>query len=73
MHIVITRPKEDSAQLLEKLNKLANCTIQVKVNPDFVRENEIKELYGSNQKLLSVIDDYQTHKLSDTLEWMYKE
>lgn len=59
--------------IIEKLNKLANCTIQVKVNPDFVRENEIKELYGSNQKLLSVIDDYQTHKLSDTLEWMYKE
>ena len=31
MHIVITRPKEDSAQLLEKLNKLGHTTTHLPV------------------------------------------
>jgi len=59
--------------VVERLKELADYPIEVKVNPDFVRENEIKELYGTNKKLVDAIGDYQQHCFEDTLKWMYEE
>jgi nucleoside-diphosphate-sugar epimerase len=58
-------------EVIEQLNLLANYQMQINVNPAFVRDNEIKTLYGDNQKLTDVIGQYQHHQLGDTLKWMY--
>ncbi|MCJ8274965.1 MAG: GDP-mannose 4,6-dehydratase, partial [Psychrosphaera sp.] len=38
-------------EIIEQLNALAGYQMQINVNPAFVRDNEIKTLYGDNQKL----------------------
>ena len=58
--------------VVEMLDVLAGYKIDVSVNPEFVRENEIKELYGNNQKLVDVIGEYQNYQFADTLQWMYQ-
>jgi nucleoside-diphosphate-sugar epimerase len=45
-------------------------TIQTQVNPDFVRENEVKELSGSGEKLRATIGDIKSGELEETLRWM---
>lgn len=57
--------------IISILNELAGYTIAVKVNPDFVRENEIKELYGDNKKLTQIIGKYIEYEFHETLAWMY--
>ena len=54
------------------LNKLAGYEIKVTVNPDFVRDNEIKELYGTNKKLTNTVGQYINYNFEDTLQWMFE-
>ncbi len=56
--------------IIELLNNLSGYNIKVTVNPDFVRNNEIKELFGSNKQLVQEIGDFQNYSLIDTLSWM---
>lgn len=55
---------------------LAMCTnisghqLQVEVNPAFVRAAEVKTLCGSGELLRSVLPQWQTPPLADTLRWM---
>jgi len=60
-------------EIIQKLNKLANYTIDVRVNPDFVRDNEIMKLCGDNQLLQSIIDIGNRKSIQETLQWMYDE
>jgi nucleoside-diphosphate-sugar epimerase len=57
--------------VIETLNDLAGYEIQVCVNQDFVRSDEIKMLYGSAQLLESEIGHYREHSFNSTLEWMF--
>ena len=45
------------------LNELAGYEMQVSVNPDFVRSDEIKTLYGSPALLESAIGSYRQFAL----------
>lgn len=58
--------------VIEQLNVLSGYQIEVKVNPQFVRVNEIKTLYGDQLRLVSAIGSYQQYTLQDTLKWMYQ-
>lgn len=60
------------ADILAILAQLAGYEIEVRVNPDFVRENEIKHLAGSSQRLLETIGERETIAFGDTLAWMYE-
>lgn len=53
------------------LELLAGYQIEVKVNPTFVRINEVQRLSGSNRKLLGKISQLEDYTLQETLEWMY--
>lgn len=59
--------------VIETLNALAGYDMQVSVNPDFVRSDEIKTLYGSPALLESAIGKYRQFTLPDTLAWMMAE
>ncbi|MEP4485947.1 MAG: GDP-mannose 4,6-dehydratase [Halioglobus sp.] len=56
--------------VIDTLNAIAGYEIKVTVNPDFVRSDEIKTLYGSPALLESAIGDYRSYTLDDTLRWM---
>ena len=56
--------------VIEALNELAGYDIQVSINPDFIRSDEIKTLYGSPALLEAAIGSYRQYALTDTLAWM---
>jgi nucleoside-diphosphate-sugar epimerase len=58
--------------ILLLLADLAGYSIEVHVNPAFVRANEVKRLVGSNRKLSTAIGGLQPIPLADTLQWMYR-
>lgn len=59
-------------QILSYMEEITNYKIKIKINPKFVRKNEIKSLKGSTQKLYSIIDDFSNeYSLKKTLEKMY--
>lgn len=57
--------------VIEMMKTISNHDIKVKVNPAFVRANEVKKLIGSNKKLESRIGISSRYSLLDTLTWMY--
>ncbi len=57
-------------QVIAMVEKLSGHVLPVTVNPDFVRENEVKELCGDRARLDSVIGSLDTPSLEDTLRWM---
>ena len=44
--------------------------IEVRQNPAFMRENEIRELKGDNTRLQSIIGELAYPPLEETLAWM---
>lgn len=58
-------------RVIETLRELSGHNIEVRVNPDFVRANEVKSLRGSNKKLLDKVGVLSPFDFSSTLAWMY--
>jgi len=58
--------------VIEKMNNIAGYEIDVKVNPAFVRKDEIKTLTGSSKKLFNLIGDVKQKTLEDTLGEMFE-
>jgi GDP-6-deoxy-D-talose 4-dehydrogenase len=57
--------------VLRMMAEIAGYEIQVRVNPAFVRPNEVKRLLGSNRKLVRAIGPLPALPLEATLRWMY--
>lgn len=60
------------AEIIELMSDISGYEIDVQINPDFVRENEIKYLKGSNKALQQTIGSVQTYSMKETLSWMYQ-
>ena len=58
-------------EVLAMVGNIAGYDIEVKVNPAFVRANEVRSLLGSAERLRSIIGEWDLPPLSDTLAWMY--
>tara|TARA_R110000823_G_scaffold130015_14_gene257983 strand:- start:2794 stop:3654 length:861 start_codon:yes stop_codon:yes gene_type:complete len=56
--------------VIDELTRLTGHSMQVDVNPDFVRANEVQRLCGCNAKLESCIGATAHRELADTLSWM---
>ena len=52
------------------MERISGHTLDVQVNPAFVRANEVRSLSGNPDKLLSLIGDWQVPALEVTLRWM---
>lgn len=59
-------------QVIDALENISGHSMQVTVNPQFVRANEIFRLSGDPHKLESCIKTIAWRPLEDTLAWMYR-
>lgn len=59
--------------VIEQLRSLSGHEIEIRVNPAFVRANEIKVLYGNRSRLDAAIGRRNLHSLNQTLQWMLTE
>ena len=53
--------------IIDIMNKISGYKIEVKVNPAFVRKDEIKTLCGSSKKLFSIVGEIELGMLDDML------
>jgi nucleoside-diphosphate-sugar epimerase len=59
-------------EIINMMNKIAGYEIEVKINPAFVRKNEIKKLTGSSEKLFKMIKKIEQKNFEKTLLDIYK-
>lgn len=57
--------------VLAMMSEIAGYEIEVRVNPAFVRANEVKRLQGNSRKLRRQVGEYEATPLRETLRWMY--
>ena len=57
-------------EVIAMVEGICGRSIGVRVNPAFVRANEVKTLCGDAARLRSIIGDWATPPLEDTLRWM---
>jgi len=57
--------------VLRMMEEIAGYRIEVRVNPAFVRANEVLTLAGDNTRLAATIGALAPIPLADTLRWMY--
>jgi nucleoside-diphosphate-sugar epimerase len=59
--------------ILRMMAEIAGYEIEVRINPVFVRDSEVRRLEGNASKLIAAIRSKNDILLSDTLRWMYLE
>lgn len=59
-------------EVVAAAEKIAGKEIEVKVNPAYVRANEVHKLIGNPNKLHETLGGLQEFSLEDTLGWMLK-
>ena len=58
--------------VIEMMQAIAGYNIEIKVNPAFVRKNEIKSLTGSSKKLFDTVGRIDQKEFSETLKDMFE-
>lgn len=69
---VCTGKETSIRQVIDVMESIAGRSIEVRVNPEFVRSNEIAHLHGDNARLESLIGSLPAFDLRETLHWMYE-
>jgi GDP-6-deoxy-D-talose 4-dehydrogenase len=59
-------------EAIEMMREISGHSPEIRVNPAFVRANEVKKLVGSRQKLENAIGKITLIPLRETLRWMYE-
>lgn len=68
---VCTGQAHSLGEVIDTMAAIAGYAIEVRVNPAFVRANDVLTLVGNNHKLSSVIGTVEPTPLAETLRWMY--
>lgn len=58
--------------VIAQMEKISEQVMDVRVNPEFVRVNEVVHLRGDDARLCSALGTLPWRPLSDTLRWMYQ-
>lgn len=61
------------SEILAMVEAMTGHSMRVEINPAFVRENEVKSLSGNPEKLRSLIGEWQSPPLEETLQWMLQD
>lgn len=59
-------------EIIGMMEVISGHKMEVRVNPDFVRANEVKRLRGDASRLASAIGGLPARELAETLRWMYQ-
>lgn len=59
-------------EVIDIVGELAGYRISVRVNPAFVRANEVKQLIGSPARLRELSGKFSPRPLKETLTWMFE-
>ena len=59
------------AEVLDMMADIAGYRIDVRVNPAFVRANDVVRLVGDGRRLAAAVGAVERVPLADTLRWMY--
>ena len=57
-------------EVIALCEQITGHSIELRVNPEFIRVNEVRELTGDNTRLREYIGDWHTPPLEETLRWM---
>lgn len=57
-------------EVITLCEKLTGHKVEIKVNPEFVRENEVRELKGDNTRLNKWAGNIPSYTFEETLSWM---
>ncbi|WP_237173391.1 GDP-mannose 4,6-dehydratase [Paracandidimonas lactea] len=57
-------------EILDMCAKITGRALPIAINDEYVRPNEVKKLWGDSSLLRSLIGDWRTPKLIETLNWM---
>jgi GDP-6-deoxy-D-talose 4-dehydrogenase len=57
-------------EVISLCGEITGHDIEIEVNPEFVRENEVRVLTGDNNLLKKTIGNWKKYELEDTLRWM---
>ncbi|WP_232309549.1 NAD-dependent epimerase/dehydratase family protein [Luteibacter yeojuensis] len=60
-------------QVVSIAERIAGYDIEIRVNPAFVRGNEVARLTGDNRKLSRLVGDLEIIPIEATLRWMYEQ
>jgi len=69
---VCTGQTHSLTNIIGIMEQIAGYSITVKVNPAFVRANEVKRLQGDCGKLVAAVGGLLDIPLKDTLKWMFE-
>ncbi len=56
--------------ILDELQALSGHQIEVRVNPEFVRTNEVRRLVGSDRRMHLALGELPHREFRETLQWM---
>ena len=70
---ICTGQSHSLREVIAMCEKITGHSIEIKVNPLFVRANEVRELTGDNSHLRGHIGDWEIPHLEDTLAWMLEK
>lgn len=59
-------------QVITLCEEISGHRIEIEVNPEFVRDNEVRVLAGNNDRLKAHIGDWNLPDLGETLSWMLR-
>lgn len=57
-------------EVIDICSRLTGHSLEIRINPAFVRENEVKILVGSGTKLERAVGGLKVFSIEDTLAWM---